>query len=187
MAVYFRILPVIFWFALTVSAVSMTYDSVAVARLTSTQVQDAPLERGDRAGKNTGKSAAGFFSCASFVLDPQLEMQLRQLDLHFGREELSKSQTRLSTTLEFLKRYLSCKPTNAYAWTRAALVSNTMMSDADATATYLALSIYYAPYQAELVKTRNSVINALSPRLKDEYKDLLFQRPATAMDGNAAN
>lgn len=187
MAKFSRFISVVLWLLLVVSSVYLTYGSVAVARLTSGDADEISPDRLSRGGRAPYSSTAGLFSCASFIIEPQLDARLKQLDLHFGREELSRSQVRLATTLEFLKTYLRCKPADANAWTRSALISNTMMSDSDATAAYLSLSIYYAPYQSDLERTRNSVINGLSPRLKEEYKDLLFQRPATSIDNGAVD
>lgn len=115
------------------------------------------------------------FGCLSEGLLVRKELQLKQLDLMFGHEALSETQTRLENAHAFLRDYLKCNPSDGTAWLAAAMVTNTINNDSDITMQYLALSKFYTPNSENAIKSRAAVLTNVSARLKSGYRDLSLE------------
>ena len=123
--------------------------------------------------------------CLSEGLLVRKELQLKQLDLMFGHEPLVETQKRLEEAHAFLRDYLNCNPSDGSAWLATAMVMNTMNNDSDVTMQYLALSKFYTPRSENAIRSRQVLLQRVSPRLRDNYRDLLIE--SDAVDNNASS
>jgi hypothetical protein len=114
-------------------------------------------------------------ACLTDNLLLRKELQLKQLDLIYGQETVAETDRKLAQAHTLLIDYLHCNPGDGSAWLAAAMVMNTMNNDSDVTMQYLALSKFYTPRSENAIRSRQALLQRVSPRLKSDYRDLFIE------------
>jgi hypothetical protein len=175
------------WAILAVFSLLVTFGNAAVAQFQ--QSAEAGLHDADFGYDIYRESSfAGATRWVSACLTDSLlvrkELQLKQLDLIYGHGTVADTNQKLAQAHAFIVDYLHCNPGDGSAWLAAAMVMNTMNNDSDVTMQYLALSKFYTPRGENAVRSRQVLLQRVSPRLRDNYRDLLIE--SDAVDNNAS-